>query len=113
MKTMYCWRCEKDVPMLNEEEFGEIREVYSDCRKSIKEYREKRGVQLKDVPIEQLMRPVQEKYYELTGTGGYTADELLKHRISLHGPLCPNCGRPLRTPAARLCAACGIEIGSI
>jgi predicted amidophosphoribosyltransferase len=30
--------------------------------------------------------------------------------LSLFGPACGGCGKPLRTPRATLCAECGAEV---
>ena len=35
------------------------------------------------------------------------SEELLHHRLSAIGPDCGKCGKPLRTPKAKICAECG------
>jgi len=47
------------------------------------------------------------KYRTLTGHRETDANVLWHHRASLYGPPCANCGKPLRTPRAIICAACG------
>ena len=48
-----------------------------------------------------------EEYNRITGFGETNPNAVWHHRISLYGPACSMCGKPLRTPAARFCAACG------
>lgn len=46
--------------------------------------------------------------YELfTGIPESDTRRAAHHRLGLYGPACGNCGKPLRTPVARVCAACG------
>lgn len=47
------------------------------------------------------------KYHEFTGFEETNANALWHHRASLYGPPCSACGKPLRTPQANFCAACG------
>ena len=45
-------------------------------------------------------------YEEFTGLRETNPRALYHHRIAMYGPPCERCGKPLRTPAAKLCAAC-------
>lgn len=48
-----------------------------------------------------------ELYRRLTGFHETNIDAIWHHRVSLYGPPCTNCGKPLRTPQAGYCPACG------
>jgi uncharacterized OB-fold protein len=48
-----------------------------------------------------------ERYREITGFEETNACAAGHHVVSLYGPSCRACGKPLRTPRARFCAACG------
>ena len=45
-------------------------------------------------------------YERVTGFPASNVNALYHHRVALYGPPCRNCGRPLRTPEARLCGSC-------
>ena len=51
-------------------------------------------------------RRVSEGYESVTGVQEADWNKVLHHRLSLYGPPCSNCGKPLRTPQARVCGAC-------
>jgi len=51
--------------------------------------------------------PLVAGYEMFTGVEETVANAVWHHRVSLHGPPCPACGKPLRTPRAKLCPACG------
>lgn len=48
-------------------------------------------------------------YNDLTGFGETEPNAIMHHSIVLIGPDCENCGKPYRTPLAKLCAACGTK----
>ncbi|HEX8430379.1 MAG TPA: hypothetical protein VF625_03795 [Longimicrobium sp.] len=50
-------------------------------------------------------------YEMFTGVRETNVNAIPHHVASLYGPPCPACGKPLRTPKARLCAACGWGMG--
>ncbi|HEX7804440.1 MAG TPA: hypothetical protein VF471_16980 [Pseudoxanthomonas sp.] len=52
-------------------------------------------------------QPALVKYRELTGFNETNVNALWHHQINLYGPPCTSCGKPLRTPKASFCAACG------
>lgn len=54
---------------------------------------------------------VLERYFDITGFEETNANAVFHHVIAQHGPPCSNCGKPLRTPLARWCAACGSSAG--
>ena len=107
MKMMWCWRCKMELPMLDEDEFSLIDNLYRDGFKATKEFREKYRLPLENCPIEDLFRPLREKYKKITGFDESNHLAILHHRISIYGEPCKNCGKPLRTPQANFCAACG------
>ena len=57
--------------------------------------------------IDERFKPVREAYERLTGLATCHHNAIMHHRIATYGPLCHVCGKPLRTPRARFCAACG------
>jgi hypothetical protein len=92
--------------MLNEEEYAEVSRLYSGGIRATKEFRERWGVPLKDALTEERFRPVRDAYERLTGMKESNQNAIMHHRLSLYGPPCKNCHKPLRTPRAKLCASC-------
>ena len=104
---LWCWRCRRTVPMLDEDELAVVSDAHREGVLAIQAYRRRHGVGLDDTPVAALHRPVRDAYRALTGETGVAADEILNHRVSRLGPPCRSCGKPLRSPRARLCAQCG------
>lgn len=50
--------------------------------------------------------PVLEEYERITGTRETNINAFYHHVISLYGPPCAHCNKPLRTPRAKLCGFC-------
>jgi hypothetical protein len=71
----------------------------------------KRAVSLKGTGTGDLRErefgPVLEEYQRITGFHETNINAFYHHVTSLYGPACHYCGKPLRTPKARLCMACG------
>jgi hypothetical protein len=108
MKRMYCWRCKRDIQMLNEAEFTIVNDLYTLAVEAIKTERENWNADFRTALNTQKYRPVLEAYRDITGTNHEGHPSLLMHhRISLYGPICSACGKPLRTPKASYCVACG------
>lgn len=106
MRPLWCWRCKCEVPMLDEAEFAEISRLYSGGIRATKEFRERWGVPLKDALTEERFQPVRDAYERLTGMKESNENAIMHHRLALYGPPCKHCGKPLRTPKAKLCASC-------
>jgi hypothetical protein len=94
------------MPMLDEEEFARIAQLLREGMKGMKEFREGWHLSLEEVPIRELLRPALERYNSLTGTNETNVNAIMHHRLSLYGPPCKRCGKPLRSPRAKLCGAC-------
>ena len=111
MKTLWCWRCKIDFPMLDEIEYADIHELYGKCFRGIKEYRKQRNCTLDRVPrIADFFLPVVEAYERLTGVREENANAIMHHRIAIYGPPCPRCGKLLRTLKASKCFECGAVV---
>jgi hypothetical protein len=94
MRIIWCWRCQMDIPMLDDFEFERIQTVYLACAKSPKG------------SIESTFKPVVDVYEAITGFKDMHPNAIMHHRLSMYGPPCSRCGKPLRTARARVCAVC-------
>ncbi len=93
--------------MLDEEEFGHIDKVYRECFLNAPRYVAERRRRGETPSLDDAFAPVRDEYERMTGMANCHHNAILHHRISIHGPRCRACGKPLRTPRARFCAACG------
>ena len=94
------------MPMLDEVEYAEIARLFSESTLAVKDFRRMHETSLQDTPLAELYEPVYAEYERITGMKESDHDEIMKHRISLYGPPCKQCNKPLRTPQAKLCGAC-------
>ena len=97
MKNLWCWRCQMEVPMLNEEEYTIASKLYSQGFEKIESGKSR----------EERFKPMLDYYNNLTRFEETQPNAILHHRIEHYGPPCENCGKPYRTPLASFCAACG------
>jgi hypothetical protein len=82
-KVHYCWRCQMEIPMLDEQEWAEV--------------------------LPSLHQGAQEAlthYNQMTGLGEANPNAIWHHRTGIYGPPCENCGKPYRTPHVKYCVAC-------
>jgi hypothetical protein len=98
--------------MLDEEEFAIVEKLYSEGMSATKEFRLKHNLSLSECPIDERFRPLREAYERLTTMVEPNQNAIMHHRISIYGSPCEHCGKPLRTPRATFCAACGERCGS-
>jgi hypothetical protein len=92
MKMLWCWRCKASVPMLDEEEFKRVSSLFNT------------GIQ--GDTKETMFGPALREYERVTGVRETNPNSIYHHRLSIYGPPCSNCGKPLRTPRAKLCGSC-------
>ena len=92
--------------MLDEDEFASVSSLYNESMQATKQFRQAHNIPLKSATIEERFRPVRHIYEQLTGMKDCQENAILHHRLSLYGPPCRACGKPLRTPKAKLCGAC-------
>jgi hypothetical protein len=106
MKRLWCWRCNADMPMLDEREFAGIAPLHTLGLQSVKEYRANTGAPLKNVPLTEHFQEMLAQYEAITGFKETNPNAVWHHRLSLYGPPCKSCGKPLRSPKAKLCGSC-------
>nr|WP_298931007.1 hypothetical protein [uncultured Allomuricauda sp.] len=81
--------------MLDKEEHTIASRLYSQGIRTLNKDRQIRFKELLDY------------YNDLTGFGETEPNAIMHHSLQQIGPDCENCGKPYRTPQAKLCAACG------
>jgi hypothetical protein len=92
MKMLWCWRCKTEVPMLEDDEYGTVVRLIGTG--SAEDIRERR------------FAPMLKEYERITGLRETNPNAVFHHQLSLYGPACRSCGKPLRTPRAKLCGSC-------
>lgn len=97
--------------MMDETEFAEVHSAYTEAIRKMKSYRARSDATIAQAEAK-FHPPVWALYRRLAANTGTEAppvqlDHLMKHRLADYGPPCTKCGLPLRTPEAKLCAACG------
>lgn len=106
MKMLWCWRCQQNMPMLDEDEFAAVvnlpRKTFAQVRQEHPELSTRTGEF-----FEKVFEPQLDQYERLTGFRESNMNAVWHHRLSIYGPPCGSCGKPLRTPKAKFCAACG------
>ena len=55
---------------------------------------------------ERMFGPSLREYERITGIRETNPNSIYHHVLSLYGPPCAICGKPLRTPRAKLCGFC-------
>ena len=107
-RTVYCWRCDMPLPMLNEKEWAKLAPLLDGAISDFKEARRATGMGLAEARASSVFGArALARYRELTGFDETNVNALHHHRLSLHGLPCAACGKPLRTLRAKLCLACG------
>lgn len=94
------------MPMLDEDEYALVFRLYGEGMKATKAFMERWGIALEGSSIHDRMRPVRSEYERMTGMKECHQNAVMHHRLSLYGQPCSRCGRPLRTPKAKLCGSC-------
>jgi len=96
--------------MLDEAEFATVSELYSAAVRTIKEHSRHWDASCRAELHMRQYRSVLDAYHSITGSEHNGHPWLLMHhRISIYGPICSTCSKPLRTPKASYCAACGAD----
>ena len=99
--------------MLDEQEYQSISKGIASGVRSVQHARVSESRSMKKSDEGTLYGEVVARYRELTGVSDVAPREILRHRLSLVGPPCENCGKELRTPLAKKCVECGHVRGSM
>ncbi len=113
MRMLWCWRCKAEMPMLDEAEFAEASALYAGGIRGLKEFGQKSGNPLSGATMEERFQPLLDFYEQITGIRETNKNAVMHHRLSMYGPPCNGCGKPLRTPKAKLCGSCMRPVGRL
>lgn len=98
-----------DVPMLTDEEYEPLANVLTDRVREIQAYRQKHQCSLAEAQTK-VSSEAMDLYERVAGCRLDHPEMLYAVRLSDYGRPCPKCGKPFRTPQAKLCAECGYEL---
>ena len=92
--------------MLDEAEYLEAFRLYGEGIHATKEFRRRWGLPLEAMEWEVRFKPLLDRYEQMTGMRETNPNAVMHHRLSLYGPPCHRCGKPLRSPQAKICGSC-------
>jgi hypothetical protein len=92
MKKLWCWRCKTEMPMLDDDEYRQVMSF--------------RQVVEGGDNLQAKFAPMLAAYERITGLRETNPNAVFHHRLSAYGPPCRYCGKPLRTPQAKVCGSC-------
>lgn len=93
--------------MLSEPEWERMQPALDEAVAEVQRYRVSTASSLQTALARPHGRGALKLYYRMTGQLETKPDAIRHHRLSLYGPACTQCGKPLRTPRASHCATCG------
>ncbi len=94
------------MPFLDEDEWSQITPYLENTMQAIKDYRKIHNCDLFTARLN--CKPeAKKKFEELTGMPNIHIETIYHHRLKDLGEDCQNCGLPLRSVQAKLCANCG------
>jgi hypothetical protein len=96
--------------MLDEQEWEEVLPRLTKGFVQIQRHRAAHGVSLEEAKDAVYGEGALERYFQITGFRETNINALWHHRLSRFGPPCGVCGKPLRTPRAKMCAECGAMV---
>lgn len=106
MEYYYCWRCQCEVPFLNEDEWSLLSPFVDNFSGSIRAYKRENNCSVKEAHVA-IGNLITSTYNSITGFNETNYLAVYHHRRSLLGNECVNCGHLYRTPRASYCAHCG------
>lgn len=119
MKTLWCWRCRRDLPMLDDDEWAVLVESHrsggdeANRMAVIERERVRRGLPA-PLPLRADATPAQRKlrhlavgYEMFTGVAESDPNLVWHHVVSQYGAPCVKCGKALRHVGADQCRECG------
>ena len=115
MKVIWCWRCKMDIPMLEPDEAERVFAAQNrglatlapeSYRRIHEEFAGDPDGLHKRLEFEREYGGMLREYTRITGFPETNPKALDHHQVALYGPPCEYCGKPLRTPDAKLCVAC-------
>jgi hypothetical protein len=95
--------------MLTDDEWEEVSPSLANAIDQIKTYRERHKCSLAEASAKGFGQEALATYERITGFKETNPNALFHHRLSIYGPPCHACGKPLRTPQAKYCAMCGAD----
>jgi hypothetical protein len=90
MKLLWCWRCKAEMPMLDDDEYSQVMSFLPSAVGN----------------LQTRFKSMLAEYERITGFRETNPNAVFHHRLSDYGPPCQHCGKPLRTPQARVCGSC-------
>jgi Sigma-70 factor, region 1.1 len=104
---LYCWRCKTEKYMLGISEWQKMEPLLNQMINNIKQHQENPDASTADAKGQGFAQKALDLYFQFTGVKEIDVGALWHHQFALFGPECHSCKKPIRTPAAKVCAECG------